>query len=455
MQRVGKTQTLLAAWHAIRRNGETSTSRQTREEVRKFGADLPRNLRRLQERLRKPYAFDKQYGATPYKDKSKPEKGKRPLVIAPLPDRIVQRAILDVLQNANELEGVQRVLATPTSVGGIRGRGVDDAIRQIEAKRLKGEAHFVAGSDISGFFTTINKASVVDFVRAETDDDAFIDLFKRALDVELVNVAALGPEDYAMFPTAETGVAQGCPLSAFAGNVALRDFDHDMNGNGITCIRYIDDFILLGAKKSKVEKAFRSASAKLKALGMTIYLPEENPGKAFMGAFAGGFEFLGYQLKPGLYPPALKNQKRLLEAVRTELEEGTDHILRTLHEPLKGKALQRYAQTLVEVDNRVKAWSGTFKESRCGATAKAIDKKVDKLISGFITFYWDQTKEVATQTEKRRLLGVHVIEDDVRVRQLGDAERAQARKASNGGNTSTILAEDSQIAKSRKGKKKA
>ena len=415
MQRVRETQTLLGAWHAIRRNGETSTSRQTREEVRKFGADLPRNLRRLQERLRNLYAFEKQYGATPYKDKSRPEKGKRPLVIAPLRDRIVQRAILDVLQDARELEGVQRVLETPTSVGGIRRRGVDDAIRQIEAKRLKGEANFVAGSDISGFFTTINKASVVNFVRAETDDDAFIDLFKRALDVELVNVAALGPEDYAMFPTAETGVAQGCPLSAFAGNVALRDFDHDMNGNGITCIRYIDDFILLSAKKSKVEKAFRSAGAKLKALGMTIYLPEENPGKAFMGEFAGGFEFLGYQLKPGLYPPALKNQKRLLEAVRNELKVGEAHIRRTLCDPLNGKALQRYAQTLVEVDNRVKAWSGTFKESRCLATAKAIDSQVNELISAFIAFYRDQT-ESRSQLEKRRLLGVHVIEDDVRLR---------------------------------------
>jgi RNA-directed DNA polymerase len=416
MMRLRETQTLLAAWHAIRRNGETSTSRQTREEVRKFGADLPRQLRRLQERLRPPYAFAKQYGATPFKDKSKPEKGKRPLVIAPLPDRIVQRAILNVLQDAHELEGVQRVLATPTSVGGIRGRGVDDAIRLIEAKRLEGEANFVAGSDISGFFTTINKASVVDFMRGETDDDGFVDLFKRALDVELLNVAALGPEDYAMFPTAESGVAQGCPLSAFAGNVALRDFDHHMNGNGVTCIRYIDDFILVSAKKSKVEKAFKSAAEKLAALDMKIYRPEENPSKAFIGEFAGGFEFLGYQLKPGLYPPSKKNQQRLLDAIRLEFKEGERHILRALHEPLKAKALQRYAQTLVEVDNRVKAWSGTFKESRCIEAAKAVDAEINKMIGDFISFYSEQSKKVASQTQKRRLLGVHIVEDDIRAR---------------------------------------
>ena len=78
--------------------------------------------------------------------------GKRPIVVAPLPDRIVQRAILDVLQEATDLPHVQEVLATPTSVGGIRGRGVDTAIKLFDDRQLAGD-RFVAGSDISGFFT--------------------------------------------------------------------------------------------------------------------------------------------------------------------------------------------------------------------------------------------------------------------------------------------------------------
>ena len=151
----------------------------SRQETREFGADLPRKLKAIQKRLReKPYKFSRQFGATPEKDKGK---GKRPLVIAPIEDRIVQRAILDVLQDADDLTQVQAILATPTSIGGIRGRGVEHAINLIEDAYVSGDANFVAGSDISGFFTKIPQSEVVAFIGSQTDDCEFIDLFTRAL----------------------------------------------------------------------------------------------------------------------------------------------------------------------------------------------------------------------------------------------------------------------------------
>jgi retron-type reverse transcriptase len=255
--RLRATDTLLNAWHAIRRNGETSRSPKTRQATKDFGADLPRQLRRIQERLRRaPYIFAPQIGATPQKAKGT---GKRPLVIAPLEDRIVQRAILDVLQGSDDLPRVREILLTPTSIGGIPGRGVGHAISLIDIAQKAGNANFVGGSDISGFFTKINQASVVDFIREQTDDDEFIDLIRRALKVELANANEMEPEDLRLFPTDETGVAQGCPLSALAGNIALRDFDAALNGRNITCIRYIDDFIVLGRRKEYVCKAFVSA----------------------------------------------------------------------------------------------------------------------------------------------------------------------------------------------------
>src|SRR5690606_11866803 len=101
-------------WHAIRRNAETSQQESTKQKARRFGENLPMNLRKLQDRLLKGYLFELAYGATPPKGAGKP--GKRPIVVAPLEDRIVQRAILDVLQDAQEIRGIQRVLRTPTSI---------------------------------------------------------------------------------------------------------------------------------------------------------------------------------------------------------------------------------------------------------------------------------------------------------------------------------------------------
>jgi hypothetical protein len=401
---------LLRAWHAIRRNGETSRSRKTREETKAFGAELPREIRRLQERLRKtPYQFARQFGAMPEKAKGK---GKRPLVVAPISDRIVQRAILEVLQDATELAGVQDVLATPTSIGGIRGRGVERAIELIEMTYLNQSANFIAGSDISGFFTVIKQSDVVQFVQQQTDDAEFVDLLARAMRVDLANANDMTPDELRMFPTDDVGVAQGCPLSAFAGNVALRQFDRDMNGNGITCIRYIDDFILLGAKRTRVEKAFQSAEKRLKDLGMSIYQPNDRPDKAFFGEIKSNREFLGYVIKPGTYPPSSKNTQHILDSVRDELNLGRAHILRALSSGSVGKPMQYYSQALVSTDQILRAWSGSFGASRCIETAKHIDNEINGLVSDFIAFYRDQTK-TASQLEKRRVLGVHVLADDV------------------------------------------
>src|SRR5690554_2864905 len=64
-RRVRSMSVLVAAWHAIRRNAETSQQETTKLKARKFGENLPTNLRKLQDRLRRGYRFDKAYGATP------------------------------------------------------------------------------------------------------------------------------------------------------------------------------------------------------------------------------------------------------------------------------------------------------------------------------------------------------------------------------------------------------
>src|SRR5262249_22217625 len=142
-ERVRDVDVLLAAWRAIQRNGETSRSSRTREDTKRFAAELPKHINSLQRKLRKgDYAFAPQTGATPAKASGK---GKRPLVIAPIEDRIVQRAILDVMQQAEELLGVREVLSTLTSIGGIRGRGVENALALINEAYARGQAAFVAG----------------------------------------------------------------------------------------------------------------------------------------------------------------------------------------------------------------------------------------------------------------------------------------------------------------------
>jgi len=329
----------------------------------------------------------------------------------------VQRAILDVLQDASELAQVQEILETPTSIGGIRGRGVEHAINLIDNAYASGRANFVAGSDISGFFTKIPQSAVVDFIGRQTDDSEFVDLFARALKVDLANGCEMTPEDLKMFPTDDVGVAQGCPLSALAGNIALRSFDQALNGRDIICIRYIDDFILLGKRQRAVTKAFESAEILLASMGMSIYKPSERSDKAFSGPIGESIHFLGYCLAPGVYPPTQINREDVIASVRAEFGQGRAHILQALHGRSNGKPLQLYSQTLVAIDGLLRAWSGAFRASKCPKAAAEIDQAVNNLLSDFIAFYRDNVIE-RSQTDKRRVLGVHVLADDV-IRRVG------------------------------------
>lgn len=178
------------------------------------------------------------------------------MVVASLDDRIIQRAILDVLQSQENLVEIQNVIQTKTSFGGISGKGTGDAIDLVEQAFLDGYK-FVYGSDIASFFTKIPKDRIIGFLANATDDVKFLELFKNALVVELGNSEQLKINDIDLFPVGNEGVAQGSPLSALAGNILLKEFDTQMNeeGRNVICLRYIDDFLLMGKNTKSLTNA--------------------------------------------------------------------------------------------------------------------------------------------------------------------------------------------------------
>ena len=162
-------------------------------------------------------------------------------------------------------------MATPTSVGGISKRGVPHGLALID-RAVRAGNHWFIRSDIHNFFTRIPKADINAFVRSAVNDKKFAALFQQALATNLENQEELEERHlFKLFPDPEIGVAQGSALSALAGNIALREFDARVNDRGIVCVRYIDDFILLGSSEAKVQAAYRSARTMLNGLGMDIY----------------------------------------------------------------------------------------------------------------------------------------------------------------------------------------
>ena len=242
---------LFSAWRHVKRSALNSKNTKIRGHAGEFEYNHQRHLKTIATQLRESrFNFDGVEGVL--KDKKKREsagKDPRPIAVASIKNRIVQRAILQVLQPRKavnkrdintrytpkedpRLGNLNQINCSEFGVGGLMSPygGVRPAITLI-IKAMSGGASYYYQSDIKAFFTKIPTARVVDKVFVETDDKNLVDLFARGLEVNLANKDEL--LSYAkIFPSGGIGVAQGSSLSAFAGNVLLYDFDHDLNRLG-------------------------------------------------------------------------------------------------------------------------------------------------------------------------------------------------------------------------------
>lgn len=401
-QRVRGRDTLHRAWRKVRENGLKSLSIETRESVKAFDGDSYRRLRRIEDQLRrKRFKFAPQKGVL----KKRAGKSPRPLVVAALENRIVQRAILDVLQD--EL-AIQDVLATPTSFGGIKGRGVQEAIAFVCKAMDQGATHYIR-SDIEGFFTKIPRETVTGFLSKHFADDDFLDLFNQATETKLANLKQLG-DDAFLFPLKEEGVAQGSPLSPLIGNILLKDFDTDMNGRGITCLRYIDDFILLGPNSASVKKAFKNAQVKLSAFNMMAYDPNSRSDKAQMGKVGCGFDFLGCYIVPGFVHPSRSARAKIIAAVADALDDGRKALIKAAKSSGINVPKRRYAQTLVDIDRILLGWRHSFAFCTGPQVFEELDRKIDEQLAEFRRLAKGLAGGKSLDVQ-RRIMGVQLLND--------------------------------------------
>ena len=312
LKAVFKLDNLERAWRVIQENGRTSKSEVVKLELEDFAEDASHNLRSLMGRLhRKTFKFGKAKGVPiPKVDAQGRKTGKfRPIVLASVQSRIVQRALLNVLVDIPALQpyvrtpysfgGLRKREQTPRAPGEIRRRGDNPSAVPAAVKAVLDEiergACYIACADIRSFFTRIPKSVVRAIIEEAVDDTEFVTFFDHAIAVELGNLAEL--REKAMdFPIEDIGVAQGNSLSPLLGNIILANFDRVMNEGDCRCVRYIDDFIILAPSERAANARLRKATTLLKGLGMELSREKSSSGAQ---SIRGGFDFLGINISPG------------------------------------------------------------------------------------------------------------------------------------------------------------
>ena len=390
----------------MRQNGLNSPQPRTRDAIKRFDAqaylELPRIAREL---LTGRFEFALQDGVLLSRGAGK---APRPVVVAAIKNRVVQRAILDVLQR---VRSIRSVLLSDTSFGGIATRGVRTAIAET-AKALEAGHEWFYRSDIKDFFTKIPRERVVQFVIEATADAEISELLKRAAETKLrpESVVKLG-EDVRLFPLDGTGVAQGSALSAFMGNILLRDFDQSMNTRGIRFIRYIDDFLVLGPSARHVKKAFESARTQLSAFDMTPY--EEGSGKkASFGRTTGGLEFLGARIRRGRVEPSEKSKRAILERIGKVVSQGKQTIGRiSKGDGRRIEPRTRFVQTVSHVDLILEGWSKAVDYCDPRTSWEDLDRRVDDLLTDLLLAFRRRWRTAEDLAKRRQMLGVRMLRD--------------------------------------------
>nr|WP_093175367.1 group II intron reverse transcriptase/maturase [Pseudovibrio sp. Tun.PSC04-5.I4] len=142
----------------------------------------------------------------------------RPLGIPTLTDRIVQRAMLMVMEPIWESD------FSPYSYGFRPQRSVHHAIRAVLMQTTDGrntKGRWVIEGDLASYFDTVHHRKLLSCVRKRIRDKRFIALLWRLLKA--------GHIDKGLFCAASKGVPQGGVLSPLLSNIMLNEFDRWMD----------------------------------------------------------------------------------------------------------------------------------------------------------------------------------------------------------------------------------
>ena len=264
----------------------------------------------------------------------KPTGGTRELGIPTVLDRLIQQALLQVLQP----------MIDPTfsefSYGFRPGRSAHDAVLQAQRYAQEG-FRVVVDVDLEKFFDRVNHDILMDRLAKRIADKAVLRLIRSYLQAGIMaNGVVMDRSE---------GTPQGGPLSPLLANVLLDEVDQDLQRRGHRFARYADDCNVYVRSQKAGERVLLSLRKLYDKLHLKVNEKKTEVGQVF------GRKFLGYCLrrwtkdtvKIAIAPKALDTFKQRIRLITSRVGgKGMTQIAEQMQAYLPGwKSYFRLSQT--------------------------------------------------------------------------------------------------------------
>jgi RNA-directed DNA polymerase len=337
---------LREAYRAISQNAAAGVDGVT---WRDYGTDLEENLRDLHARVHRGA-----YRAMPSRRVFIPKADGRlrPLGVASLEDKILQRAVVEVLNAVYEED------FRGFSYGFRPGRSQHDALDALAVAITRKKVNFVLDADISDFFTSLDQSWLLKFLEHRIADKRVLRLLQKWL--------AAGVIEDGEWSSTQAGTAQGASVSPLLSNVYLHyvfdlwaDQWRRRNARGeVVLVRFADDYVAGFEHRDDAERLLADLRERFAEFRVELY-PEKTRLIEF-GRFAARdrqrrgdrkpetFVFLGFthicaKDRRGRFKLRRATSKKKMQAklrsVKTEMRKRMHHSI-----PEQGRWLARVLQ---------------------------------------------------------------------------------------------------------------
>jgi len=327
-------ESLRRAYLALRRKAAPGVDGVTWEA---YGRDLEANLQDLHGRLHRGA-----YRAKPSRRVYIPKADgrQRPLGIATMEDKIVQSAVVEVLDAIYEADFLG------FSYGFRPGRSQHDALDALAVGIKRRKVNWVLDADVRDYFTSLDHGWLRKFVEHRIGDKRVLRLIQQWLDAGVI-------ED-GNWAECEEGTPQGATVSPLLANVYLHyvldqwaeRWRRQQAHGDVVIVRYADDFIVGFERREDAERFQAELSERFAKFGLE--LKAEKTRLIEFGRFAAGnrkarglgqpetFDFLGFTHISGKTGSGRFALRRITVAkrMRAKLKEVKAELVRRMHLPI-------------------------------------------------------------------------------------------------------------------------